>query len=181
VWLLAFPDELGKALCPLEVSVSNKPLTSGQVYPPQAGQDAAEQMARAFHEYQEIQFGPVHDRYLNVFRERLQNALRSDESPLLVAKIEAGLFGDHIKKLKSKMFDETVQAMAHWFDIAAKVGARPEIEALLKNSIEQFCEAVASDALKIAESYATLLKDAEAAWRHKKCGRANKQEPNPAG
>jgi hypothetical protein len=171
---------LGKALRPLEVSVSNKPLTSGEVNPPQAGQDAAEQMARAFHEYQNIQFGPVHDRYLDVFRERLQNALRS-ESPLLVAKSEAELFGDHIEKLKSKMFDETVQAMAHWFDIAAKVGARSEIEALLKNSIEQFCEAVASDALKIAESYAALLKDAEAAWRHKKCGRANKHEPNAAG
>ena len=143
------------------------PLTAGQVNAYQAGLDAAEHMARAFREYQKTRFGPVHDSYLNVFRERLHNALRSDESPLLVAKVEAELFGKHIEKLKSKMFDETVQAMANWFDLAMQVGARQEIEALLEHTIEQFCETIGSDALKMVESYAVMLKDAEAAWRNK--------------
>ena len=86
---------------------------------------------------------------------------------MLVAKVEAELFGKHIEKLKSKMFDETVQAMANWFDLAMQVGARQEIEALLEHTIEQFCETIGSDALKMVESYAVMLKDAEAAWRNK--------------
>jgi len=52
----------------------------------------------------------VHDGYLKVLRERLQNALRSDDAPpLLLAEIEADLFGEQIEKLKSQMFDETLQ------------------------------------------------------------------------
>jgi hypothetical protein len=134
----------------------------------QPGHETAQHMARAFHEYQQALFGPVQTNYLTIFRDRLHNALRSDDAPpLLVAKVEVELFAGQIEKLKSRMFDETVRAMAHWFNVAEKVGARVEIEALLKQSIEQFCQAIGSDALKIAESYADLLKDADAAWRQK--------------
>jgi hypothetical protein len=125
-------------------------------------------MARAFHDYQRARFGSVHADYLTIFRDRLQNAMRSEESPpLLVAKIEVELFSEQLQKLRSKMFEETVRAMAHWFEAAEKVGARSEIDALLKQSIEQFCLAIGSEALTLAEGYAALLKDADAAWRHK--------------
>ena len=147
---------------------SKKPPATGEANADHAGRETAEHMARAFHDYQKALFGPVQTNYLTIFRDRLHNALRSDDAPpLLVAKVEVELFAGQIEKLKSRMFDETVRAMAHWFDVAEKVGARVEIEALLKQSIEQFCQAIGSDALKIAESYADLLKDADAAWRQK--------------
>ena len=44
---------------------------------------------------------------------------------------------------------------------------RPELEAQLKKSIEQFCEALGSDAIEIAKSYAVALNDADAQWRQK--------------
>ena len=127
-----------------------------------------EHMARALQDYQKARFGPVQTNYLTIFRDRLQNALGSDDAPPLdVAKNEVELFSEQIEKLKSRMFDETIRAMGHWFDLAEKVGARSEIETLLKQSIEQFCQGIGSDALKLAESYADLLKNADAAWRQK--------------
>jgi hypothetical protein len=145
-----------------------KPPATDEANPERPVNETAEHMARAFHEYQKALFGPVQTNYLTIFRDRLHNALRSDDAPpLLVAKVEVELFAGQIDKLKSRMFDETVRAMAHWFNVAEQVGARAEIEALLKQSIEQFCQAIGSDALTIAESYADLLKDADAAWRQK--------------
>jgi hypothetical protein len=38
---------------------------------------------------------------------------------------------------------------------------------LLKQSVAQFCQAIGSEALKIAETYAELLREADAAWRQK--------------
>jgi len=145
-----------------------KPPATNEPNAERSGHETAEHMARAFREYQMALFGPVQANYLTIFRDRLHNALRSDDAPpLLVAKVEVELFAGQIEKLKSRMFDETVRAMAHWFNVAEKVGARLEIEALLKQSIEQFCQAIGSEALKIAESYADSLKDADAAWRQK--------------
>jgi hypothetical protein len=146
----------------------NRPQTAGEVNTAHARQATGEHMARAFHDYQRARFGSVHADYLTIFRDRLQNAMRSEESPpLLVAKIEVELFSEQLQKLRSKMFEETVRAMAHWFDAAEKVGARSEIDALLEQSIEQFCLAIGSEALTLAEGYAALLKDADAAWRQK--------------
>ena len=125
-------------------------------------------MARALHDYQQARFGSVHADYLKIFRDRLEKALRSDDSaPMAVAKVEVELFAGQIDKLKSRMFEETVRAMTHWLDVAEKVGARAEIDVLLKQSVAQFCQAIGSDALKIAEGYAERLKDADAAWRQK--------------
>jgi phage host-nuclease inhibitor protein Gam len=86
---------------------------------------------------------------------------------MLIAKVEVELFAGQIDKLKSRMFDETVRATTHWFDLAERVGARAEIEVLLKQSVAQFCQAIGSEALKIAETYAELLREADAAWRQK--------------
>jgi len=145
---------------------SNKPLS--EVNAEQVGEQASDHMARALQEYQQARFGPVHFDYLSIFKGRLENALRSDDSPpLLLAKIEVELFSQQIEKLRSRMLDETVRAMTHWLDVAEQVGARPEIDALLKHSTEEFCQVIGSDALKVAESYADLLKKADAAWRQK--------------
>ena len=145
-----------------------QPLTAGEANAYQAAHETGDHMARALREYQKVRFGPVHANYLIIFRDRLKNALLSEDAPpLLVAKVEVELFAGQIEKLKSRMFDESVAAMAHWFDVAARVGVRSEIEVLLKQSIEQFCQAIGSDALKIAEGYADLLRDADAAWRQK--------------
>jgi hypothetical protein len=146
----------------------DKPPTADEAKACQAGQDTGDHMVRALHEYQQARFGSVHVDYLKIFRDRLKNALQSrDSPPLLVAKVEVELFAEQIEKLKSRMFDETVRAMTHWLDVADKVGARSEIELLLKQSAAQFCQAIGADALKIAESYAELLRDADAAWRQK--------------
>jgi hypothetical protein len=147
---------------------SEDPLAAGEANAFQAGQETADHMVRALREYQRARFGSVHADYLKIFRDRLENALRSDDSPpLLVAKVEVDLFAEQIEKLKSRMFGETVRAMTHWFDLAEKVGARSEIDVLLEQSVAQFCQAIGSDALKIAESYADYLRDADAAWRQK--------------
>jgi len=152
----------------LSDSFSNKPPTGDEGSASAGDQATGEHMARALREYQQARFGPIHADYLNIFRDRLQSALRSEERPpLLVANSEVDLFSAQIEKLKSKMFDETVRAMTHWFEVADKVGVRTEIDALLKESIEQFCESIGSDALKIAEGYVDLLRDAESAWRQK--------------
>jgi len=149
-------------------SFSEKPPTAAEEDVPQAGQDTADHMARALHDYQQARFGSVHADYLKIFRDRLEKALRSDDSaPMAVAKVEVELFAGQIDKLKSRMFEETVRAMTHWLDVAEKVGARAEIDVLLKQSVAQFCQAIGSDALKIAEGYAERLKDADAAWRQK--------------
>jgi len=145
---------------------SNKPLSEMSADP--VGQETADHMVRALQEYQQARFGPVHFEYLSIFRGRLQNALQSEVSPpLLLAKIEVELFSQQIEKLKSRMLDETVRAMTHWLAVAEKVGARSEIDALVNHSIDQFCRAIGSDALEVAESYADLLKAADAAWRQK--------------
>jgi hypothetical protein len=141
---------------------SDKPVGGANV------EQAGDHMARALQQYQQARFGPVHFDYLSIFKGRLEHALRSDDSPpLLLAKIEVELFSQQIEKLSSRMLAETVRAMTHWLDVAEKVGARSEIDALLKHSTEQFCQAIGSDALKIAESYADLLKKADVAWRQK--------------
>jgi hypothetical protein len=165
-WLGANHDIslLGEACVP--DGYSNKPLTG--VNAAQAGAETSDHMTRALREYQQARFGQVHFDYLSIFKGRLENALRSDDSPpLMLAKIEVELFSQQIEKLKSRMFDETVRAMTHWLDVADRVGARSEIDALLKHSIEQFCQVIRSDALTVAESYADLLKEADAAWRQK--------------
>ena len=145
-----------------------KPPTVDEANALQGRQEAADHMVRALHEYQQARFGPVHADYLKIFSDRLKNALQSDDSPpMLVAKVEVELFAEQIEKLKSRMFEATVRAMTHWFDVAEKVGARSEIESLLQQSVARFCQAIGSDALKIAESYAELLRDADAAWRQK--------------
>jgi hypothetical protein len=149
-------------------SFDEEPPAATEANASQAGQDTGDQMVRALHEYQQARFGSVHADYLKIFRDRLNNALQSDGSPpMLVAKVEVELFAEQIERLKSRMFEETVRATTHWFDIAEKVGARSEIESLLKQSIARFCQAIGADALKIAESYAEPLKDADAAWRQK--------------
>jgi hypothetical protein len=142
--------------------------TPSEMSADQTGQETADHMARALQEYQQARFGQVHFDYLSIFRGRLQNALQSDDlPPLLLAKIEVELLSQQIENLRSRMFDETVRAMTHWLDVAEKVGARSEIDALVKHSIDRFCEAIGSDALQVAESYADLLKAADAAWRQK--------------
>jgi hypothetical protein len=149
-------------------SSGEDPPTATEANASQVLQDTGDHMVRALHEYQQARFGSVHAHYLKIFRDRLNNALQSDGSPPMhVAKVEVELFAQQIEKLKSRMFDETVRAMTHWFDVADKVGVRSEIESLLKQSVAQFCQAIGSDALKIAEGYAELLRDAEAAWRRK--------------
>jgi hypothetical protein len=161
--LLAMALFLGEADVP--DGFSNKPLHGVNVE--QTG-EAGDHVARALQEYQNARFGPVHFDYLSIFKGRLENALRSDDSPpLVLAKIEVELFSQQIGKLRSRMLDETVRAMMHWLEVADKVGARSEIDALLKHSTEQFCQAIGSDALKVAESYADLLKKADTAWRQK--------------
>jgi hypothetical protein len=155
---------LGEAYVP--DGFSNKP--PSEMTANQAGQETADHMARALQEYQQARFGRVHFDYLSIFRGRLQNALQSDDlPPLILAKIEVELFSQQIENLRSRMVDETARAMTHWLEVAEKVGARSEIDALLKHSIDQFCEAIGSDALTVAESYADLLKAADAAWRQK--------------
>jgi hypothetical protein len=158
---------LGGAYVPEDLA-DNTPHLAGEVNADHARQETGVHMARALHNYQQARFGSVHADYLKIFRDRLQSALRSEESPPLhVAKVEVELFSEQIQNLRSRMFAETVRAMPHWFDAAEKVGARPEIDALLKQSIEQFCLSIGSEALKIAEGYAGLLRDADVAWRTK--------------
>jgi hypothetical protein len=149
-------------------SFGEDPPTATEANASQAVQDTGDHMVRALHEYQRARFGPVHVDYLKIFRDRLNTALQSDGAPpMLVAKVEVDLFAQQIEKLKSRMFEDTVRAMTHWFEVAEKVGARSEIELLLKQSVAQFCQAIGADALKIAESYAEPLRDADAAWRQK--------------
>ena len=144
------------------------PPTAAEANASQAAQGTEDHMVRALHEYQQARFGSVQADYLKIFQDRLNNALRSDDAPpMLIAKVEVELFAGQIDKLKSRMFDETVRATTHWFDLAEKVGARAEIELLLKQSVAQFCQAIGSEALKIAETYAELLREADAAWRQK--------------
>jgi len=149
-------------------SFGEDPPTAAQSNASPVGQGTEDHMVRALQEYQQARFGSVQADYLKIFRDRLNNALRSDDAPpLLVAKVEVELFAGQIDKLKSRMFDETVRATTHWFDLAEKVGVRSEIEVLLKQSITQFCQTIGSEALKIAETYAELLREADAAWRQK--------------
>jgi hypothetical protein len=144
----------------------------------QVSAETGDHIGRALQEYQQARFGPVHFDYLSIFKGRLQSALESHDSPpLLLAKIEVELFSQQIEKLRSRMFDETSRAMTHWLDLAEKVGARSEIDALLKQSIEEFCQVIGADALKIAESYAALLKEADAAWRQKNPEKAARLDP----
>jgi hypothetical protein len=149
-------------------SFGEDPPTAAEANASQAGQGTEDHMMRALQEYQQARFGSVQADYLKIFRDRLNSALRSDDvPPMFVAKVEVELFAGQIDKLKSRMFDETVRATTHWFELAEKVGARSEIEVLLKQSVAQFCQAIGSEALKIAETYAELLREADAAWRQK--------------
>jgi hypothetical protein len=145
-----------------------KPLTAGEVKAYQSGQDFGAQMAQAFIAYQKKRFGPVHDNYLNVLRERLQNAVRSEDAPpLLIAKIEGDLFVENLDKLKMQMFDETIAAMADWLNIAQQLDLRPQIEKTIADSVFEFCENLGADAEQVVMDYNVVLRDADAAWRRR--------------
>ena len=153
--------------------LGKKPLTADDVKAYQGGQDLGAEMGQAFNDYQRKRFGPVHNSYLNVLRERLQSALRSEEAPpLIIAKIESDLFVENLNELKMKMFDETMVAMSDWLDVAQKVGVRPDDEKTLADSIFDFCENLGMAAVKVVEEYQAVLRDADAGWRKRYPDRA---------
>src|SRR5262245_9128952 len=103
--------------------------TPGEVRAYQMGQQAGDEMATAFQLYQEQRFGPVHTRYLDILRESLQDALKSeDKPPILVCRANLQVFEDNVKELRTQMFEETKSSMAKWFERARAFGLFDETE-----------------------------------------------------
>ena len=145
-----------------------KPLTAGEVKAYQAGQGLGADMAEALIAYQQARFVPVRDGYLSVFRDRLQNAIKSEDAPpLSIAAIEGDLFAENLEKLKMQMFDETVKAMSDELKIAEQLALRSQVEKVIADSVFEFCEALGADGVKVAAEYQVVLHDADAAWRKK--------------
>ena len=99
-----------------------KLLTAAEVKAYKSGQELGNQMAQALSDYEKRRFEPLHETFLNVFRERLQSAVRSEEAPpLLMAKTEAELFCENLEKLKMELFDETISVRSRWLAARARI------------------------------------------------------------
>ena len=71
------------------------------------GQKAAGSMIETLDHYMATRFEPVHENYLNVLKEKLRNAITSeDASPITLGRVEYSVFLDYVKELQPKMIEE---------------------------------------------------------------------------
>jgi hypothetical protein len=147
---------------------SKKGPTPREVRAYQMGQQAGEEMATAFRIYQEQRFGPVYIKYLNIFRDALQSALKQeDKPPLLMCRAHMDVIEENVKELRTQMFEETKSSMAEWFERARAFGLFDEAVEGVRQSIDSFCNKLLNEAAEIIEQYMTVITDVDEAWRRK--------------
>ena len=134
----------------------------------QLRQELAADIAGVFAVYRERRLVPLAKGYLDVFRDRLQKALkREDAPPRLLAEAETTVLDEQIDDLKSKLFAEALEKMAALFKLAEGFDVRPEIEEATRDSVAQFCEELRAAGVKVIEQYAPVIADADRVWRQK--------------
>jgi hypothetical protein len=79
------------------------------------GQDLGTRLVKAFEAYKERRLAPTLQRYLDIFREQLQQAIKNeDRPPYYSAKAESEAFGTNLAVLKHQMYAEMSEAVADW-------------------------------------------------------------------
>jgi hypothetical protein len=132
----------------------------------ETGQRLAALLIQAFNGYSELRFAPILKRYLDIFREELQQAIKSENiPPRQSAKARSEAFGTSLAVLKRQMYVEMSEALADDWLAEYPEHARGESERTTHLWIDELCDATVNDALKILSDYKVVLDDADALWR----------------
>ena len=123
-------------------------------------------LTNAFNGYSELRFGPILRRYLDIFREELQQAIKSENMPpRYSAKARSEAFGTKLAVLKRQMYAEMSEALADDWLAEYPEDIRGDSERITHVWIDELCKSTVNDALKILNDYKIVLDDADVLWR----------------
>lgn len=130
------------------------------------GEAAAESFSAEVDEFIKVRFDPVFGRYIDVFRNQLQQALRpQDGPPIVVAQIEFDVFCENVDELSEKMTKEIAESCEEWINLFREMGTVDECENYIESKISNFNESLKASGLEVLADYAIPLKDADNLWR----------------
>jgi hypothetical protein len=123
-------------------------------------------ISASFNEFMAKRFGTTHDGYLNVLRGNFQSDIKgTDVPPIESARANYLCFVDEVATLERKMNAEVSLYMASWLEQVENVGSRPQIEAMFRQRVGNFCNELQADGLKLMTDYAIPLTEATHRWR----------------
>ena len=95
-------------------------------------------------------FDPILEQYLIIFREQLQQVIKSEHMPpYYSAKAQAESFGAELAKLKHQMYAEMSAGPAHWLQ-EYPADVKGDCERVTHAWIDRLCENSANDTLSLS-------------------------------
>jgi len=131
-----------------------------------AGEAVGHDIASVILNYKQQRWNPVHDRYLGILRDNLRNAISDPGTPpITLASAHYAIFKENVENLPAEMYNEMKESLGQVFDLAARLGTLDELHGVVQNMCNEFSASLLVDGQKTVTEYATVLADADDAWR----------------
>jgi hypothetical protein len=132
----------------------------------QKGEQTAQRVAEDVDRLFDLQFKPVFDAYIKLFRRRIQAVFSQTEAPpLIVAKFELTTFLDGIETLKADICSTIREKLAEWFEFAERTELTSEFDVFISKRIEQFSVDLREAGVRVLADYMSALDGIDATWR----------------